>query len=113
MPGSGLLAHELRDLAAVLVHDVMGAHLRRRIVEPAPAARVVALAGVDDDHVRHTGRVRGALIEVGRRPPDGGWKVGRTGRVWRRARRGCWCRSRDGPEVSNAPSTEGNPTEAH
>ncbi len=95
VPGAILLAHELRDLAAVFVHDVMRAHLRGGIVEPAPAARVVALAGVDDDHVRHAGRVRGALVEVRRGPPDRRGEIGRTGRVWRWTRGGWLRRSRD------------------
>src|SRR5207249_4215878 len=118
LPGAVLLAHELRDLAAVFVHHVMRAHLRGRIVEPAPTARVVALAGVDDDHVRHAGRVRSALVEVGRRPPDGGWKIERGGSVRRRTSGGCQRRSRDAlclrdsPEVSGAPSGQVDPAEA-
>src|SRR6266545_2122929 len=117
VPGAILLAHELRDLAAVFVHDVMRAHLRDGIVEPAPAARVVALASVDDHHVRHAGRVGGPLVEVGRRPPDAGWKIGRTGGVRRRARGGCLRRSRDAlclrerGEVSDTPRGQLGPAE--
>ena len=60
----------------------MRAHLRNGIHEPAPAARVVALACMDDDHVDRAGRVARALVEIGRRAPHRGGVVGRSTRRW-------------------------------
>src|SRR5439155_1467454 len=69
VPRPVALAHELRDLGAILVHDVMHARLRDGIHEPAPAARVVALARMDDHDVERSGRVARPLVEIGRRAP--------------------------------------------
>src|SRR3712207_7903073 len=50
VPATVGLGHELRNLRAALVHHVVGAHAGGGVDQPAPAARVAALAGVDDDH---------------------------------------------------------------
>ena len=93
VPRPVALAHELGDLGAVLVHDVMRARLRDGIHEPAPAARVVALAGMDDHHVERSCRVGRPLVEIGRRTPyrlrvvQGGGIGGRAGGLRRGADR--------------------------
>src|SRR5256886_116895 len=90
VPRAVPLEHELGDGAAVLVHHVMGAGLRDGILEPAPATRVVALAGVDDHQVDRPGRIGGPLVEVGRRSPHRRCVVRRSG--CRRRGAGARCR---------------------
>ena len=66
VPRPARLAHELGDLGAVLLDDVVRARAGRRVPQPAPAAGVAALAGVDHDEA-DLGAV--AAREVRRRPP--------------------------------------------
>ena len=103
VPGPIPFEHELRSLAAVLVDDVVRARLGGGIHEPAPAARVIALAGVDDHDVHRARRVGRPLVEVGRRPPNGGCIVGRAAGIWRRRAGG---RSRRGPGGSGPGACE-------
>ncbi|EAU63108.1 hypothetical protein STIAU_6827 [Stigmatella aurantiaca DW4/3-1] len=77
VPAAIRLADQLRDLAAALVHHVVRRDPRCRVHQPAPAPRVGALAGVDDDH-RDFG-TRGPGVVVRRGAPDGG-RVVRPGR---------------------------------
>jgi hypothetical protein len=57
VPGLVGLLDQLRDLGAVLFDDVVGADAGLFLGEPAPAAGVGALTGVDDDD---RGRADGA-----------------------------------------------------
>ena len=95
VPRPVALQHQLRNLGPALVDHVVRAHLRYGIHEPAPAARVVAFAGVDDHGVDQAGRIRGALIEIGRGSPRRGPVVGRArgvGRLPLSPTMSTWCR---------------------
>jgi hypothetical protein len=72
------LLDELRDLGAVLLDHVVGADAGLLVGEPAPAAGVGALAGVDDDDAD-------VLPAV---PPGRALKLGEGGRSRRRSRAG-------------------------
>nr|WP_293275831.1 YchJ family metal-binding protein [Nannocystis sp.] len=76
VPGLVGLLDQLRDLRAVLLDDIVGADARLGLGEPAPAAGVGALAGVDDDDLRRAGGAGGALAEVARAAPGGAGVVG-------------------------------------
>ena len=89
VPRAVALRHELGDFASLFAHRVMRADLRDRIYEPAPAARVIAFAGVDDHQVDHAGRIGRPLVEVGRRSPYRGRVIRRSAR--RRRRTGARC----------------------
>jgi hypothetical protein len=75
------LLDELGDLGAVLLDDVVGADAGLRVDEPAPAAGVGALAGVDDDHPDLAGVAGGAGALVGRVAVEGAGVVGVGGEV--------------------------------
>ena len=76
VPGLAVLVDQLADLAAVVVDDIVGAHARPAVGEPAPAARVAALAGVDHDHRRRARAARRPRRGVGGGSPDDPRAVG-------------------------------------
>jgi hypothetical protein len=86
VPGLVRLADELADLGAGAVDDVVGAGARLGVVEPAPAAAVGALAGVDDHQGDLAGGAARAGAVVGRGAPDRLAVVRALGGLWGRGR---------------------------
>ncbi len=70
-----LVAHHLGDLAVRRAHHVVGADLRRRVLEPADGAGVRALGDVDDDLVDR-GRPARRVVAGGCGHPQGRRVVG-------------------------------------
>ena len=95
VPRAVALEYELGDFASFFAHHVVGAGLRHGIHEPAPAAGVVALTGVDDHHVNRARRIGRPLVKIGGWPPHRGRVVGRSGR--RRRGAGARCGGRHEP----------------
>jgi len=69
VPALAALLDQLGDLAAGRVDDVVRRHARGRVLEPAPAAGVRALAGMNDDELRLGRAAAPARRVVGRGTP--------------------------------------------